>query len=237
MTHFVALHNQLHQSLRVDTTLIESLGATNNMVPVVMSEFLRLVVHYPIVFTKNSENGNFVCVALLGFEAGENLFWQDNQWQGIYTPLNIMRQPFFIGQENEQTLICIDTDSSALKSGQGEAIFDASGKETDYLNTIKARLAQLLDGESQTQTFIKHLLSLNLLEPMALDIRFANSQQQRVQGLYTINESRIAQLDPTQLSELQQQGYLQPIYTLLASLGQIYSLIQKKNMRLGHEAN
>ncbi|WP_049631630.1 SapC family protein [Cellvibrio sp. pealriver] len=237
MTHFVALHNQLHQQLRVDTTLVESLGAANNMVPVVLSEFLRLVVQYPIVFTKNSENGNFVCVALLGFEQGENLFWQDNQWQGIYTPLNITRQPFFIGQENGQTLICIDTDSATLHSGQGEAIFDAFGKETNYLNTIKARLAQLLDGETQTHAFIQHLLALNLLEPMALDIRFGNNQQQRVQGLYTINEQRLTQLDPTQLSELQREGYLQPIYTQLASLGQIYSLIQKKNIRLGHGTN
>ncbi len=232
MTNFVALHNQHHQQLRIDTQLIESLGATNNMVPVVISEFLRLVVHYPIVFTKSSETGNFLCVALLGFESGENLFWNNNQWQSIYTPLNIMRQPFFIGHENNQTLICIDTDSHTLTTGQGEAIFDSTGKETDYLQKIKARLAELLEGETHTQEFIKTLLALNLIMPMALDISFANAQQQRVQGLYTINEERLAQLDATQLITLQQQGYLQPIYTMVASLGQIYALIQKKNERL-----
>lgn len=234
MSNFVALHNQHHQQLRIDTQLIESLGATNNMVPVVMSEFLRLVVQYPIVFTKNSETGNFLCIALLGFEAGENLFWNNNQWQSIYTPLNIMRQPFFIGQENNQPLICIDTDSNTLKTGQGEAIFDSTGKETDYLQKIKSRLAELLDGETRTQNFINALLSLSLIMPMALDISFANAQQQRVQGLYTINEERLAQLDASQLIDLQQQGYLQPIHTMIASLGQIYALIQKKNERLGH---
>jgi len=234
MTNFVALHNQLHQSLRIDTQHVESLGATNNMVPVVISEFLRLVVHYPIVFTKSGETGNFVCVALLGFEQGENLFWNNNQWQSIYTPLNIMRQPFFIGQENNQTLICIDTDSSTLKTGQGEAIFDSAGKETDYLQKIKSRLAELLDGETRTREFIKTLLALNLIMPMALDIRLANAQQQRVQGLYTINEERLAQLDAAQLIGLQEQGNLQPIYTMIASLGQIYALIQKKNERSGN---
>lgn len=232
MSNFVALHNQHHQQLRIDTQLIESLGATNNMVPVVISEFLRLVVHYPIVFTKSSETGNFLCVALLGFESGENLFWNNNQWQSIYTPLNIMRQPFFIGHENNQALICIDTDSHTLTTGQGEAIFDSTGKETDYLHKIKSRLAELLEGETHTQEFIKTLLALNLIMPMALDISFANAQQQRVQGLYTINEERLAQLDATQLITLQQQGYLQPIYTMVASLGQIYALIQKKNERL-----
>lgn len=232
MTNFVALHNQRHQQLRIDTQLVESLGATNNMVPVVMSEFLRLVVNYPIVFTKSGETGNFLCVALLGFEQDENLFWSSDQWQSIYTPLNIMRQPFFIGQENDQTLICIDADSSTLKTGRGEAIFDSAGAETDYLQKIKSRLAELITGESQTQDFIKALLALNLIMPMALDISFANAQQQRVQGLYTINEEHLAQLGADQLLNLQQQGYLQPIYTMIASLGQIYALIQKKNERL-----
>ncbi len=234
MTNFVALHNQQHQALRIDTGLVESLGASNNMVPVVLSEFLRLVVHYPIVFTKNSETGNFLTVALLGFENGENLFWNNEQWQSIYTPLNIMRQPFFIGQDNGQPLICIDTNSSALTTDQGEAIFDSAGNETDFLHRIKARLAELLEGETRTQDFIKTLLSLNLIMPMALDISFANTQQLRVQGLYTINEEHMAQLDANQLLALQQQGYLQPIYTMLASLGQIYALIQKKNERLAH---
>jgi hypothetical protein len=234
MPNFVALHNQLHQKLRIDTKHIEALGASLNMVPVVLSEFLKLVVHYPIVLSKNSETGHFVCVALFGFAAGENLFWQDNQWQGIYTPLHIMRQPFFIGQENAETIICIDADSSLLHTEQGEAIFDSKGQETPYLLQVKKHLAGLIDGEAQHQEFITALLDLNLIMPMTLDISFANHQQQRVQGLYTINEERLTLLTAEQLKELQTQQFLQPIYTMLASLGQIYALIQKKNERLGH---
>lgn len=233
MTQFVALHNQHHQQLRIDPERIEALGAHQQMVPVVLSEFLKLVVHYPIVFSKNSETGQFVCSALLGFTAGENLFWQNNQWQGIYTPLQIMRQPFFIGEQQGQTIICIDMESNVLTTGKGEAIFDSSGQETDYLQQAKTRLAALINGENETQVFIKTLLALNLIMPMALDISFANQQQQRIQGLYTINEETLAQLGSEQLMQLQQQGYLKPIYTMIASLGQIYALIQKKNAQLG----
>lgn len=233
MTQFVALHNQLHQQLRVDTRRIEALGAQQHMVPVVLSEFLKLVVHYPIVFSKNSETGHFVCSALLGFEQGENLFWRNNQWQSIYTPLQIMRQPFFVGEQAGQTIICIDVENDALKTGEGEAIFDSKGQETQYLQLAKTRLAALVNGETETQAFIKTLLTLNLITPMALDISFANQQQQRVQGLYTINEETLEQLTSEQLRQLQQQGYLKPIYTMIASLGQIYALIQKKNEQLG----
>ncbi len=233
MTQFVALHPQLHQQLRVDTRRIEALGAEQHLVPVVLSEFLKLVVHYPIVFSKNSETGQFVCSALLGFSAGENLFWRKGQWQSIYTPLQIMRQPFFVGEQQGQILICIDVESELLKTGEGEAIFDNKGQETSYLQQAKTRLAALINGESETQAFINNLLSLNLIMPMALDISFANQQQQRIQGLYTINEEALEQLTSEQLLQLQQQGYLKPIYTMIASLGQIYALIQKKNELLG----
>lgn len=234
MSQFVALHNQLHQSLRIDTQHIEALGAHQNMVPVVLSEFLKLVVHYPIVFTKNAETGNFACVALLGFAPGENLFWNQNQWHSIYTPLHIMRQPFFVGEDQGNSIICIDTESACLTSGSGEAIFDLQGQETGYLQQVKTRLAELINGEPQTLQFCKTLLDLNLLMPLALDINFANHQQQRVQGLYTINEETLAQLNAEQLLTLQQQGYLKSIYTMIASLGQIYALIQKKNDRLAN---
>lgn len=232
MTTFVALHPQLHKHLTIDPARIEAHGAKERMVPVVMSEFLKLVVHYPIVFTKNNDTGKFVCVALLGFDSHENLFWQGNQWQSIYTPLNIMRQPFFIGTENGKTLICIDTDSPCFTSAQGEPLFSPQGEETNFLHTAKQRLAELMNGERETQDFVDTLLALKLIMPMALNITFANQQEQRIQGLYTIDEEQLDLLSAEQLALLQQQRYLKPIYAMVTSLGQLYSLIQKKNERI-----
>jgi hypothetical protein len=235
MPHFVALHNQLHQSISIDTSKIEAQGANERMVPVVLGEFLKLVVDYPILFTKSAETGQFLAVALLGFEANENLFWQDQQWQSIYVPLNIHRLPFFVGKENEQSIICIDTQSPCVADNRcHETLFGDQGNDSAYLQKMKSQLAHLLDGEAKTARFTRALLELNLIMPMTLDIHFANRQEQRVQGLYTINEERLGQLDAEQMLQLQAQGYLQPIYTMIASLGQIYALIQKKNERLGY---
>ena len=130
MTKFVSLHNNLHRHIRVDQSRIEAQGAKERMVPVVMSEFLKLAVQYPIAFTKYSDTGRFVCVALLGFEEHENLFWDGERWQGIYTPLNIVRQPFFVGQEDDKTVICIDAESDCLTREAGQAIFTEQGEET-----------------------------------------------------------------------------------------------------------
>lgn len=240
MPAFVALHHQHHKNLSIDPSKIEAQGAHERMVPVVLSEFLKLVVQYPIVFTKNAETGRFVCVALLGFAPEENLFWQNNQWQGIYTPLNILRQPFFIGQENDKAIICIDTQSDCLDKGQeklllSQSIFTEQGEETEFLRNTKKMLAELIDGERQTHDFIQTLLELKLIMPMSLDITFANQQEQQVQGLYTVDEEKLEALHTDPLLMLQQKNYLKPIYILIASLGHIYSLIQKKNERNANE--
>ena len=42
--------------------------------PVVVSEFPLLAVHYPILLSKDADTGAFYCGAMLGFDAGENLF-------------------------------------------------------------------------------------------------------------------------------------------------------------------
>ncbi len=173
-----------------------------------------------------------MCVALLGFEEHENLFWDGDRWQGIYTPLNIVRQPFFVGQEDDKTVICIDADSECLTREQGEAIFNEQGEETAFLRKVKAMLAQLIEGEQHTQLFIEALLQHKLLMPMSFNITFVNQQEQRVQGLYTIDEEKLAALDDAAVLQLHQQGYLKPIYTLITSLGHLYSLVEKKNARL-----
>ena len=93
-------------------------------------------------------------------------------------------------------------------------------------------LAQLIEGEQHTQLFIEALLQHKLLMPMSFNITFVNQQEQRVQGLYTIDEEKLAALDDAAVLQLHQQGYLKPIYTLITSLGHLYSLVEKKNARL-----
>jgi len=209
------------------------------MMPVVMSEFLKLSIQYPILFTKDSETGQFVCVALFGFEDGENLFWQDGEWDAVYTPLNVRRQPFFVGENDQKQheqdndyIICINMDDASVDEKTGESIFDATGKETEFLNSMQSILGSLIDGETQTRRFIDKLLELKLVTPISLDITFANQQEIRAEGMYSIDEDKLKSLDKETLVQLYASDYLGPIYTMVASLGQIYALIQKKNARI-----
>ncbi|MFT4937959.1 MAG: hypothetical protein ACI88A_000981 [Paraglaciecola sp.] len=238
MAKLVALNSKAHKMLRVNTEKIAEHGADLHMIPVVVSEFLKLVVQFPILFSKSVETGHFVCVALMGFEEGENLFWQNAQFNSIYTPLNIARQPFFVGQDEysgDDYVICIDLQSHALSElpteDKQELLFDQQGAASAYLQSAQSILAELINGEQQTAQFIQILLTHNLLLPLSLDITFEDEQSCTVNGLYSVDEDKLASLDGSVLSELNASGWLQPIYTQLASLGQIYALIDKKNRR------
>lgn len=226
MNRLTALDSAAHRHIRVDQDQVLAQAAQLNMLPVVLSEFLKLCVQYPIVLTKSGATGQFTCIALFGFENHENLFWRQNRWDAIYVPLQVTRQPFFLG---DRRLVCIDTENAAVRQAHGEAIFDEHGAETAYLQSVKQMLATLLAGEEQTDQFVRKLLALDLVRPMRLEIEFVDHRKQRVEGLYTVDEERLKALGGDEIAELHALEYLGPIYTMVASLGHIYSLVQRKN--------
>ncbi len=236
MAHLVLLDNTAHRQVRVDSGQVEAAAGALNMVPVVLSEFLKLVVQYPIALTKDRDTGRFTCVALFGFHDGENLFVDDGRWNAIYVPLQVSRQPFFLGQADPATgsghfVVCIDAGHAAI-GPDGERIFDDDGRETAFLEQAKGRLAELLDGEAPTRQFIDTLVRLELLVPMQLEITFENGDATRVEGLYTIDDARLQGLDGAAVASLHTQGLLGPAYTMLASLGHVYAMIDRRNKRL-----
>jgi hypothetical protein len=231
MSRLIALNSAAHRQLRVDRAQALAQASRLNMLPVVLGEFLKLCVQYPIVLTKNGATGQFTCIALFGFAKHENLFWKQNRWDALYVPLQVTRQPFFLGAGQDK-VVCIDTENAAVTQAHGEVIFDEQGAETGFLQQVKQMLAALLEGEEQTDRFVRQLLALELIRPMRLEIEFVNRHKQRVDGLYTIDEARLKALPAETIAELHALEYLAPIYTMLASLGHIYSLVQRKNQCL-----
>lgn len=232
MPRITALSPTRHRDLKIRQDLVEAQSADARMIPLMLSEFQKAATQYPIVLTKNAETGAFVAVALLGFDAGENLFWRDGQWDGLYVPLNVSRQPFFIGEAEEGKeafALCIDLDSPCCSGKEGQALFDGEGNAMPYLQRMQATMERLVSGEGETQAFIETLSVLGLLTEVALDIQFENGTKQRVQGIYSIDEAKLNALDAQPLLDLRSKGYLPPIYAMIVSLGQIFGLIQRKN--------
>ena len=86
------LDNTLHQELNIDFKAARR-AARKEIVPVVISEFHSLMFHYPILFVKDADTGEFVCSILLGVSAEANLLDQHDMRSDESLPLNIRRLP------------------------------------------------------------------------------------------------------------------------------------------------
>lgn len=233
MTRLIVLDKHIHGDMKIDTSKALVDVAETNMVPVVVTEFLRAAAEYPILVTKNDVTGEFVCIALLGFESGENLYWEKGAWEARYIPLNIARQPFFIGtdesREDEQHFtICFDADNRSVQSEEGDALFGQDGEHSAYFEGIRGKLSELIQGEADTRKFLQKIQDLELLKPVRLEVSITSGDPLTIDGLYTIDEQHFRQISNDALIDLHQLDYVGVIYSMLISLGQINSLIVKR---------
>jgi len=238
VTNLVSLNSQTHRILRLEVSRAVLDHAHVNAVSVIPREFPRLLAHYPIFFTKSSENGQFEPAALLGFERGENLFLTDNAWDSVYIPLQIQRQPFALiprhGLEGTQPALdlALDLESPHVQAGTGERLFQDDGRATPFLQNINSMMSALVTGSREAYDFTRRLAELNLLEPVQIDVEFVDRSQTKFQGLFWIAAQVLKALTAAQLAELRDREYLEWMYFQMASLAHVSSLVARKNKRL-----
>lgn len=235
MTNLVNLDRNVHKGLRVREEIAFSACKDITMCSVIPTEIPRLVLEYPIVFTKHGESGEYLCVALFGVDPQKNLFWTDGRWRSHTLPLNIGRQPFFVGVGNkdvageaQQSLVtCIDLDNPGVQGDQGELLFGSDGKETPYLQFKMSMLAELIDGEQRARSFVERMAALELIRPIQLELKTPGGAPRQIGGLHSIDETKLRSLGPDVLAELNSKGYLHVMHAMLLSLGQLPILAQR----------
>jgi hypothetical protein len=165
------------------------------------------------------------------------LFWSGTELDVAYVPLNVRRQPFYVGMNDAPNapvtnVLCIDLDSPCLDGSGTKTIVNPDGSDSAYLKGILSILGELVAGKKTTEQFIASVLSLDLLAPIVLDIVLDDGTPLQVQGLYGLDEEKFRQLDAGQLASLWKTGYLDLIYAVLLAGGQIFKLIRMKNQRI-----
>jgi SapC len=233
----VELSRSEHSGLRVRAERVEATASGQHLVPVVVSEFRKAATQYPIVFAKHPETGRFAAYVLNGLGIKENLFWTGTGLDVAYVPLNVRRQPFFVGTNDAAegpatNVLCIDLDSPCLDSSGEQRIVNADGTDSPYLKEILAVLGELVTGRAATEQFIATLLALGLLAPIVLDIVLDDKTPLQLQGLYGLDEEKFRQLEAGELAKLWASGALDLIYSVMISSGQIFNLIRLRNQRI-----
>ena len=236
MTRPTLLDNIAHRSLRVHTQRTAALGDGRQSVLALPGEFRQLQAHYPIVFQYVDAEVDFQPLALFGLEEGQNLFLTPAGWEAPVVPMALQREPFLIGRAADDSLqLHIDLDSPRIvRSEEGEvgtALFMPHGGFSEYLDQV-VQLMECLHGHvQQLPAFTAALKRHQLLEPMVLDIQNLNGEQERLTGLYTIDEERLNALPGPALEALAREGHLMPIYMQIASLGQLPALAERAMRR------
>lgn len=249
MPNFALLNNITHKDLRVVRDHSAQYGDNEMSTVTFPQEFRAVQNEYPIFFQKNSENGKFVPVALLGLRQNENLFLTERGWGAHYIPASIKRRPFLIGiqparpdQDTHQPsrMVYVDMDSPRVSStansnAVGEAVFLPHGGYSPYLESIVDVLEYIHYGTELNEKFADALLQHELLEVVTLEITLKNGSRNNLAGLYTINEEKLNALNGDAVTDLHSKGYLEFTYMILASHANVIKLISRLEARLQNQ--
>lgn len=236
MPNFALLNNIAHKDLRVVRDHSAQYGDNEMWAVTFPQEFRAIQNEYPIFFQKNSENGKFIPVALMGLRQKENLFLTDGGWDAQYIPASVKRRPFLIGIQPARSdkdgnqpsrMVYVDMDSPRVSNTAGEAVFLPHGGYSPYLESIVDVLEYIQYGTELNEIFGDVLLQHELLEVVSLEITLKNGSRNNLAGLYTINEEKLNALDGNVVAGFHTKGYLEFIYMVLASHANVMKLIAR----------
>lgn len=232
MANIVPIRKDQHQKLKLANTRNIAHVDGQHIIPVSAAEYSQSSASFPIVFVKIPDSERFRSVGMLGLEAGENLFLQDDKWTALSMPQSISMVPFSLGidPDKENTLTaCVDLDSEFIGEDQDLALFEEDGKETEVLTNVEQALGRLYDNERMTESFIKELQENDLLQELELNITLSAGEKKKLVGIFTVNEGKIKSLSDDKVLDFHKRGLFVPIYSMLGSLSQVNHLVQLRN--------
>lgn len=228
------LNNVDHHDLKVRAGGITPEDRVN-LALIFPTEFVEAAREYPILF-RRGEQGDFFAVALLGLDAGENLFLDADGWTGRYVPATLRRGPFSIamqerdvgGEVQQEPMIHVDMDDARVGDADGQPVFLPHGGNSPYLDYVTTALRAIYTGISVAPGFHAALLGAGLLKPVKLEIKVADHKRYDLDRFFAIDEEALAALDGERLTVLSRAGFLGPIYAAAHAFGNMSRLIELK---------
>ncbi len=217
MPHYAAVSRSTHASKRWNRHTHFAFAARDSITPLVAQELPRAQLHMPIAFAPQ-ETG-FTPVAVLGLQAGQNLFVAPNgRWLGGYIPAAYRGYPFALASdpEGQQILVC-DEDSGLISETGSEPFFDPEGNPAPAIQALLNFLNQVQQNRTLTQRICNALAKNQLIQPWPITLQ-AGTGQRQVEGLYRIDETALNNLPADAFEALRQTGALPIAYCQLLSM-------------------
>ncbi|MFC3153381.1 SapC family protein [Litoribrevibacter euphylliae] len=223
----VALNREEHKNFKF--LPVKDFSFTNgiNSVPLTGIEFFEASRELPVLFSKDGQD-NFFPLALLSLmNNGHKLISDEGEWQGSYVPAFIRRYPFALTEEGT---VCFDSEYAQINADQeeGKPLFNEEGENSESLANIVNFLQQFDQSTKATAEFTKKLAELDLFKPFTIQIMTPEKKPLRMEGLYVIDEAKVAKLDDEIVLSLFKTGQLAWVYAHLHSLGALRHLSKKQ---------
>jgi hypothetical protein len=103
---------------------------------------------------------------------------------------------------------------------------------TEYLSQMNANLEMINAAHEHNEKFVKAIMELELIEQFTLDVPLKDGSTNQLLGLYTINEDKVQELTGEQMQQFNSQGFLMPLFMVMASHSCIRTLVDKKNEQI-----
>lgn len=228
----VLLDRDKHRNRRVLPSTSFAFASKANSLYLAGAEFTEASKEYAIVFTRGSRQ-EVVPVAVLGLRARENLFVDANeQWSGEYIPAFVRRYPFVFAELSGQGMgVCIDEAFDGLNDQEGEALFDAQGGNTPFLQNALDFLTRCQQEYQRTEAFCKRLEQAGLLSEMNAKADLTDGRSFTISGLLVVDEKKLLALPDAVALSLFRSGELHLISLHLASLSNMKKLARRMAQR------
>ena len=208
------------------------------IVPLVGVECAQAVHNFPIVFTPYGES--YVLMGLLSLQPDRNMFvTADGKWLGSYVPAILRQYPFAVGlpAEGGEPLLCVDEDSGLISDTDGQPMFEIDGSPSEIMRKVIDFVSELERNRAGTIRAVNMLVKHNLIIPWDITLRAPDGQgQQKVNGLFRIDEAAMNALPPEDFLEIRQAGALPIAYAHLLSLNCIENLVRLSGVQAPGQA-
>jgi len=235
MNQIAVLNNIDHHDVRLNRVRGAGNGETLNQVRVFPSEFRDLQRDFAIFFRR--DDSGYHSVALLGLDAHENLYLEDEgdgvRWTARTVPAILERGPFSIGvgAEGRDPMIMVDLSHPWISRDAGEPLFLSHGGNAPAVDRAAATLRTLHAGVEAEPAMFAAFEQAGLIAYLDLDIRLDEATEYKLPELYTIRPDALNSLDGATLEALNGKGFLELAYMVLASHDNLGRLIETKNRR------
>ncbi|MEM7502936.1 MAG: SapC family protein [Pseudomonadota bacterium] len=233
MPELVELDEQAHRDLRIREGSAIQIAANQHVINIRASELPQAVTDFPVFFTRDPNSGDFSASIVTSFDAGQNLYVANGEWNAIFMPSSMQTYPLFLMKsptDERGYTVGIDEANSAFSTTEGQPLFEEAGKATLFLSDMTRRLQAGAEADVQTLYFIEALQKLELLKPVDVLVHYADDAVQTIRGLLTIDEERLKSLPSERVQELYTQGYLVLIHAVLISIYQLNGLIRRQGL-------